>query len=209
MFQKRVKGSAGGAVLAILQRRGPLTVKEMEVALGVTATAVRQQIAGLLAEEYIAQREEHNGRGRPKHVYSLTVKGRSLFPQHYDELTHTLLHEILLSDGPQKVQFLLARLGNRMAEQYAGQMSSLEPVDRAQELTELLNAKGILAEVEVDSGSISFREFNCPYYQLARDYRAICDMEQGMLSQVIQQPVALVGCILDGHHGCQFKIEPK
>jgi hypothetical protein len=32
-------------------------------------------------------------------------------------------------------------------------------------------------------------------------------MEQGMIAQVINQPVELVACTLDGHHGCQFKIE--
>jgi len=50
-------------------------------------------------------------------------------------------------------------------------------------------------------------EYTCPYYELARQHRAICDMEQDMIAEVIQQPVELVTCTLDGHHGCQFKIE--
>ena len=209
MIQKRLMGSPGGAVLVLLQRKGPLTIKELEAALGVTATAVRQQVTALLADEYVEQREEHSGRGRPRHVYSLTTRGRDLFPQYYDELTHTLLREILITEGPQKVQLLLARMAQRMAEQYAGQIDSQLPAERAQELTVLLNAKGILAEVEVHPDGTSLREYNCPYYQLAQEYRAICDMEQGMIAQVLQQPVALVGCILDGHHGCQFKIEQE
>ncbi len=207
MFQQRLDGSPAGTLLVLLQRKGPLTIKELERELGVTATAVRQQIANLLADGFIEQKIEHSKRGRPKHVYSLTPKGHGLFPQHYDELTYTLLREILISEGPQKVQLLLARMAQRLAEQYAGQMAGQGAADRAQELTELLNAKGIMAEVEEAPNAILFREFNCPYYQLAREYRAICDMEQGMISQVIQQPVSLVACTLDGHHGCQFKIE--
>jgi DeoR family transcriptional regulator, suf operon transcriptional repressor len=207
MLQKHAIGNPAGAVLALLQRKGSLTVKELEDALGVTATAVRQQIATLLSESYIAQEAERNGRGRPRNVYSLTPKGRALFPKHYDEFTNSLLNEILVSEGPQRVVGLLQGMSRRMAEQYATQIASHETADRAQELTELLNAKGILAEVQVNADEIMFQEYNCPYYELAREYRAICDMELGMISHVLNQPVELVSCSLDGHHGCQFKID--
>lgn len=210
MLQTRLDGgSPAGALLVLIQRKGPLTIKELETGLGVTATAVRQQIANLLAEGFIEQKVQHSPRGRPKHVYSLTPRGHGLFPQHYDELTYTLLREILISEGPQKVQTLLERMSQRLAEQYAGQMEGQEAVQRAQELSELLNAKGILAEIEVGPNAILFHEYNCPYYQLAREYRAICDMEQGMIAQVLKQPVSLIACTLDGHHGCQFKIEKE
>ena len=207
MMQKHVIGNPAGAVLTLLQRKGTLTVKEMEEGLGVTATAVRQQIGNLLAEGYIEQTEERNGRGRPRHVYRLTEKGQALFPHHYDEFTNTLLGEILISEGPQKVMALLERMGRRLAEQYARQIASQAPADRAQELTELLNAKGILAEVQIDPDGLNFHEYNCPYYELARQYREICEMELGMIAQVLKQPVALITCTLDGHHGCQFRID--
>ena len=208
MYQNRLIGSPAGALLALLQRKGTLTIKELEAGMGVTATAVRQQVANLLADDFIAQ-EEHrsSGRGRPRYVYSLTAKGHELFPQHYDELTHTLLREILITEGPEKVQVLLSRMSQRLAEQYALQILSAEPAERAQELSELLTAKGIIAEVEEAPNGLVFREYNCPYFLLAREYRAICDMEQGMISHVLQQPVSLVSCSLDGQHGCQSKME--
>ena len=133
--------------MTLLQRKGPLTVKELEEGLGVTANAVRQQIGNLLAEATSNRRRSTTGAGRPRHVYSLTAQGRSLFPHHYDEFTNSLLREILITEGPQKVQELLGRMSQRMAEQYASRISGQAPAERAQELTELLNAKGILAEV--------------------------------------------------------------
>jgi predicted ArsR family transcriptional regulator len=207
MIQKQLAGSPAGEVLTFLQRKGTATVKELEAALGVTATAVRQQIAGLLADGYIQQEIERAGRGRPKHVYSLTPKGRALFPHHYDEFTNSLLREILVSEGPQKVQELLGRMSRRLAEQYERQLVGLPPTERAAKLTELLNAKGILAEVTFQPDGIVFYEYTCPYYELARVHRAICDMEEEMLAYAVKQPVELVACTLDGHHGCQFKIE--
>lgn len=206
MIATQLTDSPAGEVLMVLQRRGSATVKELEEALGVTANAVRQQIANLLAEGYIEMRVERSGRGRPRHLYSLTARGRALFPRHYDEFTNSLLQEMLVTEGPEKVQSLFGRLGRRLAEQYARQIAEKTPAERAKALTEILNAKGILAEVRFDPDGIVFQEYTCPYYELAREHRSICDMEEGMIAQVIQQPVALVQCTLDGHHGCQFKI---
>ena len=209
MLQSQLINSPAGQVLLFLQRRGPATIKELQEFLEVSANAVRQQIGNLLAEGYIEHQVERVARGRPRFVYSLTPRGRSLFPHHYDEFTNSLLRELLQTEGPQKVANLLCGMSRRLAEQYARQIASQAPADRAKELIDLLNAKGILAEMQVESDGLLFLEYNCPYYELARQYRGICDMEQDMLSQVVQQPVELISCTLDGHHGCQFKIESK
>ena len=209
MIQRQLTGSPAGEVLTLLQRKGTVTVKDLEEAMEVTGTAVRQQLMVLLAEGFIEQNTENIGRGRPKHVYSLTPKGRALFPHHYDEFTNSLLREILFVEGPGKVEELLARMGRRMAEEYAQHIASSLPHERALALTEMLNAKGILAEVQLEPDGIVFHEYSCPYYELAREHRAICEMEQGMFERVMNQPVELVSCTLDGHHGCQFKIESK
>ena len=206
MIPSRLTDSPADAVLSILQRQGAATIKELETSLGVTATAVRQQITGLLADGYIAQELERAGRGRPKHIYSLTPKGRARFPHHYDEFTNSLLREILVSEGPQKVTELLGRMSHRLAEQYARPLAGMSAAERATKLTELLNAKGILTEVTFAPDGIVFHEYTCPYYELARENRAICDMEENMIAHAVQQPVELVSCTLDGHHGCQFVI---
>ena len=207
MIPPQMAGSPAGQVLSILQRQGAVTIKDLEASLGVTATAVRQQIVGLLADGYIQQEVVRAGRGRPRHVYSLTPKGRSLFPHHYDEFTNSLLRELLISEGSGKVQELLGRMGQRMAAQYEGQLAGLSSPERASKLTELLNAKGILAEVKFEPHGIVFHEYTCPYYELARENRAICDMEEDMIAYAVKQPVELVSCTLDGHLGCQFRIE--
>lgn len=207
MISPQLAGSPAGAVLIQLQRKGASTIKELEAALSVTATAVRQQVAGLLADGYIRQEVVRSGRGRPRHVYSLTPKGRALFPHHYDEFTNSLLREILITEGPEKVQELLERMSRRMAEQYERELAGLSPAERAAKLGELLEAKGILAEVRFQPDGIMFYEYTCPYYELARQHRAICDMEENMISHALQQPVVLVTCTLDGHHGCQFRIK--
>jgi predicted ArsR family transcriptional regulator len=208
-MRTQLNGSPAGQVLMVLQRRGRATIKDLEAAIGVTATAVRQQLRTLVADEYVQQELERNGRGRPRNVYSLTAKGRSLIPRHYDEFTNGLLRELLISEGPKKVEDLLGRMGRRLAAQYENQVAGLATVERTARLTELLNAKGIMTEMRLQPDGIVFHEYTCPYYDLAREYRGICEMEEGMIAQVIRQPVELIQCTLDGSHGCQFKIHPE
>jgi predicted ArsR family transcriptional regulator len=98
-------------------------------------------------------------------------------------------------------------MGRRFAAQYEGELSGLSTIERTARLVELLNAKGILAEMRLQPDGIEFHEYTCPYYELARQHRAICDMEEGMIAQAVKQPVELVACTLDGNHGCQFRIK--
>ena len=207
MLQRQLSGSPAGEVLSVMQRRGNVTIKDLEEALNVTANAVRQQLTALLSEGLISQQAENIGRGRPKHVYGLTVKGRSLLSNHSDEFTNSLLREILVSDGPEKVQDLMGRMSRRLAAQYERALADLPSDERATKLTELLNAKGIMAEITFEEDSIVFHEYTCPYYELAREHRAVCDMEEEMIAHAMNRPVELVSCSLDGHHGCQFRIE--
>ena len=98
-------------------------------------------------------------------------------------------------------------MGQQLAEQYARQITGKSPVERAAQLIALFNAKGILAEMEVGLDTIVFKLYTCPYYKLARQHRVICKMGQGMMSHIIERPVELLTCTLDGHHGCQFKFD--
>ena len=59
--------------------------------LGVTASAVRQHLTGLVASGLVTHSELKGAPGRPKHVYHLTPAAEALFPKTYSELTNELL----------------------------------------------------------------------------------------------------------------------
>ena len=210
MIQKQLTGSPAGEVLTLLQRKGAATVKELEDALAVTATAVRQQLNVLLAEGFIEQRAENVGRGPAEARLFADRQGPRALPAPLRRVHQLAAARDPPGRGSRQGGGVAGRAWRkRMAEQYSQQIAARLPQERAQALTELLNAKGIMAEVQFEPDGIVFREYTCPYYELAREHRAICDMEQDMIEHVMNQPVELVSCTLDGHHGCQFKIESK
>lgn len=202
----QLRGTPAGEVLEVLLRRGPMTVKELQEALQLSGTAVRLHLSRLQAAGLVVVSEERRGVGRPVKVYSLTEKARTALGAHSETLALTLLEELWRMEGPEKVRLLLQRVSDRLAGDYQGVVRSANPHRRVRELVQALVQRGIVADVAEEDGVLVIREYTCPYHDLAQDYRAICEMEQAMLSRVLGVPVELNECMIDGHRGCAFLV---
>lgn len=198
--------SPAGQILEYLLRNGTASIKELEQASGVTATAVRQQLANLTAEGLVVMTQERQGVGRPRNVYQLTERSHSLFACYCDELALSLIHELLETEGTDKLRSLLGRVGNKLAVQYSRQMRGEALGDRVRELSGLLDRRGIRAGFEQKGETIILHEYNCPYHDLASVHRDVCEMERSAFSQALGAEVTLGNCIQDGHHSCQFHV---
>ncbi len=195
-------------VLEHLQKSGSASIKDLEVVLGVTTTAVRQHLNTLQAEGYIERRRVPGGVGRPHYAYTLTGKSQELFGCHCDDLALTLLEEVFLLEGSERTELLLGRVGNRLATQYANDVRSTVLQDRVEELAGALYERGVIADVSKQSDdTIVLHTYNCPYHELAQDHREICEMDQKMIRQVLGSDVNLSECMMDGHGSCTFVVE--
>ena len=203
----RLDRSPAGQILKLLQQQGPLSIKDIEAALGVTATAVRQQLTMLLAAEMVTAETVREKRGRPHAVYRLAEKGQAVFAHGYEELALALLEEVLHLPDPGTVHQLLHCVSARLGRQYAEQLRSAAVADRLQELSVLLTAHGIMSKVDEKADAFMLTEYNCPYYGLAREHREVCGMEIEAMELALGSPVVLYQSQLDGHNGCQFQVK--
>ncbi len=201
------RSSPAWQIIEHLKRRGSATIKELEDLLGVTTTAVRQQLNLLQADGYIQRQRVHAGVGRPHHTYSITGKVHELFACHCDDLALTLLEEVYELEGKERTTQLLDRVGNRLAARYAHSVRADVLQERVYEMAGALNARGVLTEVSVDTDDfIVLHAYNCPYHELAQDHRDICAMDEELLRKVLGTDVNLTACIMDGHAGCRFVV---
>lgn len=209
-----------------LQRHGHATIRELEGVLGVTTTAVRAHLAGLLAEGYIERRAVHKGVGRPVHAYALTAKARTLYACHCDDLALTLLQEVFAVEGSARATWLLDRVGNRLAQRYAGSVRAPALRERVEQMAQVLQQRGVLTDVEAapaegapgpfDASAIQvggedvflLKAYNCPFHELAAEHREICAMDERMLRQVLGADVHLSGCMMEGQARCTFVVRP-
>lgn len=199
-----------GQILEYLFRRGSAGIKDLEQALGVTATAIRQQLATLLAEGLVTVSKERSGVGRPRNIYRPTERAYGLYACHCDDLALTLLGELLETEGAEKLRALLQRVSRKLAGRYGGQITAEGIEQRVDELSALLGQRGIVVDVkEAREGVVVLHEYNCPYHELASVHRDVCEMERSIFEQALQAEVKLDSCIQDGDYRCQFVVSER
>jgi DeoR family suf operon transcriptional repressor len=207
---RELEGSPRAEVLRIVQRQGSASVKELEAAMGVTTTAVREQVAHLLREGFLQATRVRGEIGRPYYVYSLTAKAQELFPKDYAALAQLLLEETLAMSGTEGLRALLNRVSRRMGEKL---QDSTQVSELSQKLLGLVAAMGATGmEVSMvpveNSGGFVLKAHACPYFDVALNHREICEMEQEMLSDLLGPGVTvdLSSRIVEGACACDFHV---
>jgi predicted ArsR family transcriptional regulator len=188
-----------------LHEIGGGTVQEICADLGVTATAVRQRLVRLQGLEMVARELVRAGRGRPHHVYRVTQSGFCELGDNYAELAQILWREMNKIEEPAVRARVVSRIEDALVEQF-GKVSSKAPLsDRMRQMTSALRERGFQVEMDKTGQLPILRENSCPYYELASEDSAICELEQAVFRRVLGADVRLTQCCLDGHHCCEFQ----
>jgi predicted ArsR family transcriptional regulator len=203
--------SSDRPLLDLIRRKGPMTVDQMASSFGVTATAIRNRLARLVASGLVeCQNAPNHGRGRPKHTYQASAEAHRRLGQNYADLALALWEEMMRTvEDPKLRRRLFQRVTDRLAEHYRAQLSGDRWQGRMVQLGSLLHERGIEAEV-VYSGQNALpvlRQYSCPYFDLAEADESVCALERKMFEKVLGHGLRLATCRLDGDRLCQF--EPK
>ena len=198
-------------ILVSLKKRGEARAEELAADLRVTASAVRQHLAGLVTQGFVVHREVKGSPGRPKHVYHLTDAAEGLFPKTYSELTNEVL-AIVEDEDPRLLQTVFDRRRDRRIENATRRLASKRTVDaRIAELTAILDEDGYLAEWEkLADGTYRITEHNCAVLGVALQYGQACSSEIEFLRTVLPDAnVERVSHMLAGQHRCAYVISPR
>ncbi|MEX0979068.1 MAG: AsnC family transcriptional regulator [Pirellulales bacterium] len=192
-------------ILDLLRKAEPLGVAELAKATGVTPTAVRQRLVRLMAGGLIDRELARAGRGRPRHRYGLTDKGRRQTGANFVDLALALWQEVRAIEDPQVRRGLLQRIAKTMAAMYSPQVTGSTTAER------MHSVKGIFAERDVpfdvdESDSLPvLTAVACPYPELAEQDRSICALERMLFSELVGEGLRLTDCRLDGDQCCRFE----
>ncbi|HEX4129713.1 MAG TPA: AsnC family transcriptional regulator [Pirellulales bacterium] len=191
----------------LLARRGPTGVAEMGRATGVTATAVRQRLARLMCAGLIERIAVRSGRGRPSHRYTVTEKARRQAGTNFADLALVLWNEVRAIESPEVRRGLLKRLASAMAQMYGDRVAGDSLESRMGSLQELMGERRVGVELRPagQERSPTLQIVDCPYPELAERDRGICAVENMLFSELLNTPMRLSQCRLDGHACCQFE----
>ena len=198
------------AILNALKRRGALHAEDLAEHTGVTPSGIRQHLQALTADGLIQHQEKREGRGRPKHAYSLTDAADALYPRMYSELTNELL-EYVQDDDPELLERIFARRRERRLKRAQARLKPLPTLDqKIQELTRILDEDGYLADCETTPDGWRITEHNCAILGVALKYGQACGAELEFIRAALPEAkIERVAHMVAGAHVCAYEVKAK
>jgi len=186
----------------LLSRDRGATADELSEALGISRTAVTQQLACLERDGLVVRSGRRATGGRPSRTYALTEAGRETFPRHYALLAASLLRHARELFGDEGLTALIDRMADEVAAGALRRLEGKEGRERRAEVVRVLNELGYEA-VLTEDGAIE--AVNCVFGQVARESRTACRFDVVLLGTLLGEEVAQVSCLADGEGCCRFR----
>jgi predicted ArsR family transcriptional regulator len=183
----RAKEGTSGRILELL-RRGPKTVDELALALDLTRTAVRAQLATLERDELVEQRGSRRGTSKPSRMYGVTAQAELLFSRAYVPILTGLLHVLARRLPPAEFDAVMHEVGRGIMQGRPGSQGQLR--DRVAGASALLNELGGLSEVDEEDGFYVIRSHGCPLAAATANHPEVCNALESLLSEFVGSRVA-------------------
>ena len=202
-------GRTREAILGLLRRRSGRSVGELARELGLAGATVRRHLDVLLRDGLVTAGQLRGRTGRPRYVFSLTGEGAERFGRRA-RLTRRLLREIAAlrpgetagRRGADLAGLVLARIGERIAAEYAPRVGGRGAAARARAAAALLADEGFEFEVSSDpaGGGPRLIGRDCPRRRLRRSLAgpaaaadgARCGDDRELLAALVGAPVETV-----------------
>jgi len=140
-------------ILDYLRTAGPATVSQLARHFSVTPTAVRQRLGRLVAEGLVDRFVQREGRGRPRHVYRITGKGRLRIGSNYADLACALWHAIRRFPDDATQQRIISMVAEELTRMYLPQMSGLTTSERMSDVVRILGQRRLPFVIEGETAS--------------------------------------------------------
>jgi predicted ArsR family transcriptional regulator len=206
MLRQQLLDTSRGRIVTLLQR-GAFTVDDIASELGLTANAVRAQIAGMERDGVVRRVGRRPGTTRPFRLFELTPEVEQLLSQAYVPLL-TQLVQVFASALPTKqVDALMRQAGKGLADELPFGKRPVGSLDaRVSAASELLNKQlGAVTHVEGNGGYV-IRGAGCPLAALTGKHPAVCLAMESLLIEVLGTAVHEC-CDRTGRPKCCFEIK--
>lgn len=220
MARRKLRAALGdpppSALLEMLKRSGPLTVRALAAELGITYEAVRQQVAELLKSGWVARDAKSQApdgqRGPASRRYRLSEAAEHLFPKHYDALSAEVLQHVLDSFGGEALVQILKKMTDARVRRFAPLLKSMGVKEKLKALCSLYEDKDAYMEVEWRADGPALIERNCPFLNVAQQHPALCSVSVNTLERLLGHKVVREQRFQAGHGRCVFRVrldEPR
>jgi predicted ArsR family transcriptional regulator len=144
------------AVLFALRRDGPLSPDKLSDLVGISRTAVLQQLHALTSGGLVQRSAVRHGVGRPRHLYELTPDAQAAFPSNYRGLAASVVRALDGMGGTDLLDEVFrvrrAQLARQIQARFAEKGVQGAPLEeRARELARFQDEQGYLCDCRIES----------------------------------------------------------
>lgn len=204
---EQADGRTRESVARLLLEQGPITAVAVAEELGISPTAVRRHLDGLVndgeATTRDAPRRGARGRGRPAKLFLLTESGRARFGHAYDDLAVAALRFLAEHGGEQAVREFAQRRMATLVERHRSEvLSRSEPSDRAASLAAALTSEGYAASTQHLGSGEQLCQHHCPVAHVAAEFPELCEAETAVFADLLGTHVQRLATIANGDAAC-------
>ena len=193
---------------AVLRSEAGLTVDALAKELSISRNAVNQHIASLDANGLIETLTLSNTGGRPSRLYTLTEKGKELFPRHYALFSNLIVKWVRQNLGDKKLKSCMTDLGRQVAQEFQSRIDQHKSLSKkVNEVSTIMYELGYETKQDNDpSNNTEIIASNCVFHKLAEESQDVCELDLSLLSTLLNANVEHKECMVKGGQCCRFKI---
>jgi predicted ArsR family transcriptional regulator len=184
-------------------RRGTMTVEELAGRMQLTANAVRNQLAKLLAANLVERIGSRRGPTKPAAVYAITPEGQMQFSTIYLPVLTQFLRTAEEECTNKKLLSFMTNTGKALGKRYSKPTGPLKA--RVNAAAQLFRVLGAIPQVRSENGSVVIETLGCPLSALTAENAAACRILEGLVTEYTGA-AAHTCCILDPSPRCCFEI---
>ncbi|MGB9716697.1 MAG: helix-turn-helix transcriptional regulator [Thermodesulfovibrionales bacterium] len=196
-------------ILLLLKKKGPLSIEELSIQMGITPMGIRQHLLSLERKGFVDYFAKRHGVGRPAFLYKLTEKADDLFQKAYHNFTLNALRDIEKNEGREKVDDIFRWRKERiLRDKREALMDKKSLHEKVYTLGDILDSDGYLIDLFEDNNSYILKQYNCPIFKIASEFKEACKYQLQMFRELLSKDVVRSECISDGNPSCTYII-PK
>lgn len=191
----------------LLRNRAGATMKELVQVLGVSRTAVRQHVAALTRDGFVARGAVLPSGGRPKRLLALTAAGREAVPRRYSWFGELVLEAVEQRRDLARARTAMRRVAAAVVAQEGRRRTGTDGGSSSVEtLANVMDRLGYDARMTRDAeGEPAIEADNCIFHDLAMKHPEVCQFDLALLSAYTGRRVELHDCMARGGHVCRFR----
>ncbi len=194
-----------------LKSRGPQPAATLAGACAITPMGAHKQLQALQEQGLVSARDEADGPGRPKRLWTLTPSGHARFPDRHGDLAVQLIRQAAAVLGPDAVDQLIAAREHEQQAGYDAALAGLSTLGaRVRRLAELRAAEGYMARAEKHGKAWLLVEDHCPICAAAASCQGLCRSELQIFARCLGEDVRVerVEHVLAGGRRCAYRVTP-